>query len=78
MIDLLTINDPGGRFPKSYYASTVNIGNQLPTLQNNICCQVCVIGAGFTGLSAALSLTELGYEVAVSYTHLTLPTKRIV
>ena len=65
MIDLLKINDPGGGFPNSYYASTVNIGNQLPTLQNNICCQVCVIGAGFTGLSAALSLIELGYEVVV-------------
>ena len=29
MIDLLTINDPGGGFPKSYYASTVDIGDQL-------------------------------------------------
>ena len=65
MIDLLTINDPGGGFPNSYYASTVDIGDQSPTLQNNMCCQVCVIGAGFTGLSAALSLTELGYEVVV-------------
>ena len=38
---------------------------------------VVVIGAGYTGLSAALHLAQAGVSVAVlavSYTHLTLPT----
>ena len=40
---------------------------------------VVVIGAGMAGLSAARRLVTNGYQViAVSYTHLTLPTKRIV
>ena len=65
MIDLLSINDPDGEYPKSYYSSTVNIQNHLPSLQENIKCQICIIGAGFTGLSAALSLSDLGYEAVV-------------
>ena len=28
-------------------------------------CDVCIIGAGFTGLSSALFLTEAGYDVVV-------------
>ncbi|MED5531788.1 MAG: FAD-binding oxidoreductase [Pseudomonadota bacterium] len=65
MIDLLRINDPEGEYPKSYYTSTVSIQNVLPSLQENIKCQICIIGAGFTGLSAALSLADLGYESVV-------------
>ena len=33
-----------------------------------------VLGAGLAGCEAALYLAGRGYAVAVSYTHLTLPT----
>ena len=65
MADLLRINDPEGEYPRSYYASTLNLPNYLGSLQENLKCQVCIIGAGFTGLSAALSLSDLGYEAVV-------------
>jgi len=50
---------------KSYYAATANPHESWPRLQESIQCDVCVIGAGFTGLSSALFLTETGYDVVV-------------
>ena len=50
---------------ESYYAATANDHTPWPTLQESIQCDVCIIGAGFTGLSAALYLTEAGYDVVV-------------
>lgn len=50
---------------ESYYAATANDHAPWPMLQENIRCDVCIIGAGFTGLSAALYLTEAGYDVVV-------------
>lgn len=38
---------------------------KFPKIQNDIRVDVCVIGAGFTGLSAAIHLAEKGYSVAV-------------
>ncbi|NIF20476.1 MULTISPECIES: NAD(P)/FAD-dependent oxidoreductase [Pantoea] len=49
----------------SYYAATTNAHQPWPTLQESIQCDVCIIGAGFTGLSSALFLTEAGYDVVV-------------
>lgn len=49
----------------SYYTATaVGIRNN-PPLSGAQQADVCVIGAGLTGLSAALNLAELGYEVIV-------------
>ena len=41
---------------------------------------VVIVGAGFTGLSAAITLAKSGLSVvvSVSYTHLTLPTILLV
>lgn len=50
---------------ESYYAATANDHAPWPVLQESIRCDVCIIGAGFTGLSAALFLTEAGYDVVV-------------
>lgn len=50
---------------KSYYAATMNDHAPRPALDNDIECDVCVIGGGFTGLSSALFLTEAGYDVVV-------------
>ncbi|MDX1738102.1 MAG: FAD-binding oxidoreductase, partial [Alphaproteobacteria bacterium] len=49
----------------SYYAATAIGDNARPKLQENLNADVCVIGAGFTGLSTALHLAEKGYKVVV-------------
>jgi len=49
----------------SYYAATANQQNDFPKLQGETQADVCIIGAGFTGLSAALHLAEMGYSVSL-------------
>jgi glycine/D-amino acid oxidase-like deaminating enzyme len=49
----------------SYYAATANEQTNYPPLAGAISADVCVIGAGFTGISTALVLAERGYSVAV-------------
>ncbi|MFW3616114.1 NAD(P)/FAD-dependent oxidoreductase [Billgrantia antri] len=49
----------------SYYAATANPAPERPALVGDIECEVCVVGAGFTGISAALHLAEQGLEVVV-------------
>lgn len=50
---------------QSYYAATANPHAPWPQLMDDIQCDVCIIGGGFTGLSSALYLTEAGYDVVV-------------
>jgi gamma-glutamylputrescine oxidase len=38
---------------------------EQPTLQGRIDADICILGAGYTGLSAALELAEAGYKVVV-------------
>ncbi|MGV8863986.1 MAG: NAD(P)/FAD-dependent oxidoreductase [Pseudomonas sp.] len=52
-------------YVNSYYATTRNNVGDFPILDQVIECDVCVIGAGYTGLSSALFLTEAGYSVTV-------------
>ncbi|MEB0025989.1 FAD-binding oxidoreductase [Pseudomonas sp. MH9.2] len=52
-------------YVNSYYAATRNNVGDFPILDQVIECDVCVIGAGYTGLSSALFLTEAGYSVTV-------------
>lgn len=49
----------------SYYAATANTFAPYPALNEDIRCDVCIIGGGFTGLSSALHLVEAGYDVVV-------------
>ncbi|PMR78807.1 NAD(P)/FAD-dependent oxidoreductase [Billgrantia endophytica] len=49
----------------SYYAATANSASRRPALAEDIDCDVCVVGAGFTGISAALHLAEQGRRVVV-------------
>ena len=49
----------------SYYAATVNRVSDYPPLRGAQKADVCVIGAGFTGISTALHLAERGYKVKV-------------
>ncbi len=50
---------------RSYYAASKNDQTVYPSLTGSVSVDVCVIGAGFTGVSAALTLAERGYRVAV-------------
>ena len=49
----------------SYYEASVQRTDKYPALQTDIACDVCVIGAGLAGLSAAIDLAQSGFTVAV-------------
>lgn len=49
----------------SYYAATAVESVSYPALSGEIKADVCIIGAGFTGITAALHLAEAGMEVVV-------------
>ena len=49
----------------SWYAASAPAVEPRPALAGRERADVCVVGAGFTGLSAALHLAERGYSVAV-------------
>ena len=49
----------------SYYAATVKQVTDYAPLSGSQDADVCVIGAGFTGISTALHLAERGYNVHV-------------
>jgi glycine/D-amino acid oxidase-like deaminating enzyme len=50
---------------RSYYAATANEHSDYPELQGAVEVDICVVGAGFTGIASALTLAERGYRVAV-------------
>lgn len=49
----------------SYYAASVNEITDYPVLEGSKSADVCVVGAGFTGVATALTLAERGYSVAL-------------
>jgi len=49
----------------SYFAATANTRPCHPELTEALRADVCIVGAGFTGVSAALTLAERGYAVIV-------------
>ncbi|MGI9286304.1 MAG: NAD(P)/FAD-dependent oxidoreductase [Pseudomonadales bacterium] len=57
------LNDVG--YIDSYYSATANAHEKYPDLEGDISADVCVIGGGYTGLSAALHLAQRGYSVAL-------------
>ena len=54
-----------GDYPDSYYAATAKSIPPYPELVGGEVADVCVIGGGFTGISAALNLVEAGYRVVL-------------
>lgn len=55
---------PSG-YPDTFYTSTAEGMRERPTLAGAERADVCVIGGGFTGLSAALNLAERGFDVVL-------------
>jgi gamma-glutamylputrescine oxidase len=52
-------------YPQSYYAASATPVPQRPALQGEVETDVCIIGAGYTGLSTALFLLENGFKVSI-------------
>ena len=49
----------------SYYSATLTERTDYPVLTGEVRADVAVVGAGFTGVSAAITLAERGYDVVV-------------
>ena len=49
----------------SYYAATANWQTDYPELEGQHSADICIVGAGYTGISTALTLAERGFKVAV-------------
>jgi gamma-glutamylputrescine oxidase len=56
-------------YPHSYYADTARGIVERPQLRGSATADVCVIGGGYTGLSAALHLAESGYRTVLLESH---------
>ncbi len=62
MAETPSANSP---YPPSYYAASRNIIRRPVKLEGPVEADICVVGAGYTGLSAAISLAEHGFKVVV-------------
>jgi gamma-glutamylputrescine oxidase len=49
----------------SYYAASAHVTTVRPALSGDVDCDVCVVGGGIAGCSAALHLAERGYRVVL-------------
>ena len=64
-MNLLDANDRPGAYPPSWYAATTGLLPPFPALSGETTADVCVVGGGYTGLSAALHLAEAGLSVVL-------------
>ncbi|PVA11410.1 FAD-dependent oxidoreductase [Pelagivirga sediminicola] len=64
-MNLLHSNDKAGQYPASWYAATADALPEFAPLTGTARADVVVVGAGYTGLSAALHLAEAGMDVAL-------------
>ncbi|MBE1294910.1 MAG: FAD-dependent oxidoreductase [Rhodobacteraceae bacterium] len=68
-LNLLYTNDRKGQYPTSWYAATAAETAPFAALQGDTRADVCIVGGGYTGLSAALHLAEAGMEVVLLDAH---------
>ncbi len=68
-MDFLTANDKRGAYPDSYYATSAEPLPPFPALMGEVEADVCIIGGGYTGLSAALHCAERGLKTILLDAH---------
>lgn len=68
-MNLLFSNDTRGAYPQSWYAATATPLEPFAPLQGETRADVCIVGGGYTGLSAALHLAEMGADVVLLDAH---------
>ncbi|EEW25447.1 NAD(P)/FAD-dependent oxidoreductase [Rhodobacter ferrooxidans] len=68
-MNLLHVNDRAGGYPASYYAATAAPLAPFAPLLGEVRADVCVVGGGYTGLSAALHLAQAGLRVVLLEAH---------
>lgn len=68
-MDLLFANDHAGHYPDSWYAATATPTPRHPALEGTVQADVCIVGGGFTGASAALHLAQRGVRVVLLEAH---------
>ncbi len=68
-IDILHANDRTGHYPTSWYAATAGEPPSVNSLAGSVEADVCIVGGGYTGLSAALHLRNAGQEVVLIEAH---------
>jgi len=56
-------------YVRSYYGDSAHPAPQRPVLSGSLECDVCVVGGGIAGCSAALHLAEGGYRVVLLEEH---------
>tara|TARA_R110000787_G_scaffold32508_1_gene86066 strand:- start:68 stop:1390 length:1323 start_codon:yes stop_codon:yes gene_type:complete len=54
-----------GSYPGSYYAASANTDRTPMVLTGETTADICIVGAGYTGLSTAIHLAEKGYDVTL-------------
>lgn len=64
-MNLLYANDKRGAYPQSWYAATAHALPPFAPLKGALKADVVIVGAGYTGLSAALHLAEAGRDVVL-------------
>ncbi|WP_420860818.1 NAD(P)/FAD-dependent oxidoreductase [Algirhabdus cladophorae] len=65
----LTANEAQGVYPDSWYRVGIAEVPSCPVLKGHETADLCIIGAGFTGLSAALHAAQAGMDVVVLEAH---------
>ena len=68
-MDLLFSNDTRGQYPPSWYAATADDLAPFAPLRGETRADVCIVGGGYTGLSAALHLAQAGLDVVLLEAH---------
>lgn len=59
------MNLPEPKGANCWYAASSNADLALPALNENLECDLCIVGGGITGISAALHLAEIGLRVVL-------------
>ncbi len=54
-----------GGYPSSYYSATAIPAPERAPLRGAVDTDICIVGAGYSGLSAGLHLAEKGHQVAI-------------